>query len=428
MLPRSFALFCALAPAFACPVTAQTFTPQKIVFTGAPNLNQAALTKVFGIAPGKPITADDIQPALQRLSDTGLFADMHYLVDSRSLTVNLTPQPAKNLLPTVYSNFVLFAPGQLTPLVQARVPLFTGDIPVVGNLQQSVQDALAAILQEKGFSGATVDSIGHSDQPGGPITAIAFSISNPPVEVRSLHVENVSPIAQAKVDEIAKAFAGNPYERGSEDAVRSRLEDAYKDLAFLDIAIDPPTRSASSIEPTRIAVDLATAAHEGAQYRLVKLVLPVTPIVSADELAKAAALKPGDLATRIGLLATASHIDRQFTRRGYMDAKFSANTQKDPATHTVIYTLAVVPGEQYRIKSVKALNLNPEQQKDFESAWKLTPGSPYDEDYVASFLHKNTALKSLAGYSASYKQIGDPATHLVELTLTFVKGGVLVRP
>jgi outer membrane protein insertion porin family len=428
MFPRSFVLLFALATASACTISAQTFTPQKIVFNGAPNLNQAALAKVFGLAPGKPVTGADIQPALQRLSDTGLFADMRYVVDSRALNVTLTPQPAKNLLPAVYSNFVLFAPGQLTPLVQAKVPLFTGDIPVVGNLQQSVQDALAAILQEKGILGATVDSIGHSDQPGGPITAIAFSISNPPVEVRSLHVENVSPAAQAKVDEIAKAFAGNPYERGSEDAVRNRLEDAYKDLAFLDIAIDPPTRSTPIVEPARIAVDLATSAQEGAQYRLAKLVLPATSIVPAAELEKSAALKPGDLATRIGLLATASHIDRQFTRRGYLDAKFSATTEKDAATHTVIYTLAVIPGEQYRLKSVKALNLNPQQQKDFESAWKLTPGSPYDEDYVASFLHKNTALKSLEGYSASYKQIGDPATHQVELTLTFVKGGVLVRP
>jgi outer membrane protein insertion porin family len=411
-----------LSTALISAAFAQTFTPQQIVFKGAPAYDQAALAKVFGLTPGKPLSDADIQPALQRLSDTGLFADMRYLVDSRALTVTLIPQPAKNLLPATYSNFVMFSPGQLTPLVEAKVSLFTGQIPVVGNLQQSVQEALTAILQEKGITGATVDSIVSEG------SSIAFSISNPPVQVRSVHVDGVSPIAQAKVDEIAKAFADNDYRHGSEDAIRKRLEDAYKDLALLDIVIDPPTRSAPIVQPNLIAVDITTSAHEGAQYRLAKLDLPVSPIVPASELAKAATLKPGDLATRIDLLATASHVERQFGKRGYMDAKISTSSIKDAANHTVAVTLTVVPGEQFRLKSVKTLNLNAQQQQDFDANWKLTPGSPYDGEYVETFIKKNSAIKSFQGYSATYKTAAYPDTGTVDLIITFVKGGVLVRP
>jgi outer membrane protein insertion porin family len=283
-----------------------------------------------------------------------------------------------------------------------------------------VQDALTAILKDKGLVNPAVDSLpGH----GGMV----FSITNPPVQVDAFHVDNVSPAAQAKVAEVQKAIANSDYELGSEDAARKRLEDAYLDLAYLDVAIDPPARSTPIIASGKILVDLTTAAHEGEQYHLAQLQLPATSIVPVADLQKAATLKPGDLATRIGLLSTAAHVDRQFTRHGYMDAKFSSTTTKNTAAHTVVFTLNVVPGEQFHLGSVKALNLTPEQQQDFDSAWKLRPGDPYDEDYVATFLKRNTALKSLTGYSASYKQAAYPDTHTVDLTLTFVKGGTLTH-
>jgi outer membrane protein insertion porin family len=413
-----------LAPAvfLTAPLSAQTqvWTPAQIVYKGAPQYKPADLNAVAALRLGGQLGTADVDPALQRLADTGLFADIRYTIDNRAIIFTLTPQPDSAMLPALYSNFVLFQPGELTPLVHARIPLFDGKVPTAGNLQQSVQDALTAILKDKGLVNPAVDSLpGH----GGMV----FSITNPPVQVGVLHVENVSPSAQAKVAEIQSAIAHSDYELGSEEAARQRLEDAYKDLAYLDIAIDPPTRSAPTITPDKILVDLATTAHEGSQYHLAKLELPVTSIVPLADLQKAATLKPGDLATRIGLLSTASHVDREFTRHGYMDAKFSSTTTKDTSAHTVVYTLSVVPGEQFHLASVKALNLTPEQQKDFDSAWKLRPGDPYDEDYVATFLKRNTSLKSLAGYSATYKQAAHLDTHAVDLTLTFVKGGTLTH-
>ena len=57
----------------------------------------------------------------------------------------------------------------------------------------------------------------------------------------------------------------------------------------------------------------------------------------------------------------------------------------------------------------------------------MNPGDPYDVTYLESFLLKNTAIQSLRGLSAKYKAISDPNTHLVDLTVTFVKGGTLVN-
>jgi outer membrane protein insertion porin family len=57
----------------------------------------------------------------------------------------------------------------------------------------------------------------------------------------------------------------------------------------------------------------------------------------------------------------------------------------------------------------------------------MKPGDFYDVNYMTEFLKQNSALQTLRGYSATYKAISDPDTHLVDLTVTFGKGGSLVE-
>jgi outer membrane protein assembly factor BamA len=368
--------------ALSLPVSAQvnhaTYYPKQILYKGAPEYRPADLNAIVQLQPNKGYTTQDVEPAVERLGDTGLFADIRFTIDNLTLTFTLTPQPDNVMLRAVYSNFVMFAPGELTPLVHAKVPLYTGRIPAAGNLQQTVEDALTAILHEKGIPNGTVTSV----NAGITASTVAFSITNPPVQIHAVHVDNVSPAAQPKIAEIQQAFVGNDYETGSEDAVRTRLLNAFHDLAFLDAEVAPPVASAPDLQPGHILVDLSTSATEGGQYRLAKLNLPQTDIVPQADLLRAADLKPGDLATRIGLLATTSHIDRQFTRHGYMNAKITPAEVKDASTHTVVYTLSVDPGQLFHLGILRVLNLNDQQLADFKANWTLANGAVYDENYV----------------------------------------------
>jgi outer membrane protein insertion porin family len=79
-----------------------------------------------------------------------------------------------------------------------------------------------------------------------------------------------------------------------------------------------------------------------------------------------------------------------------------------------------VPGAQYRVHTVTAQGLTPDAQQDFDRGWRMKPGDVYNESYVADFLHSNTALQRLNGYSAGFQASADPQTHLVDLTITFV--------
>jgi outer membrane protein insertion porin family len=72
---------------------------------------------------------------------------------------------------------------------------------------------------------------------------------------------------------------------------------------------------------------------------------------------------------------------------------------------------------------VTPLNLSAAAQKDFDFGWLLKPGAAYDPLYTANFLTKNTALRSLAGYTASFQAAADSQTHLVDLTINFIHTG-----
>ncbi len=136
--------------------------------------------------------------------------------------------------------------------------------------------------------------------------------------------------------------------------------------------------------------------------------------------AKAAQLKPGEPASRILVLSTTARVDREFKRRGYLDARVSVAENKDPAAHTIGYAYAAEPGSLYHFKGVTTSSFSPQQQKDFDRAWKLQPGAAYDRDYIGGFFARNN-LASLQGYKVKTAEQTDPSEHLVQVTYTLTR-------
>ena len=90
-------------------------------------------------------------------------------------------------------------------------------------------------------------------------------------------------------------------------------------------------------------------------------------------------------------------------------------------THQVSYTITVTPGEQYRIKELTAEHLDPAGQAAFDKNFTMKAGELYNPEYVAEFLRKNTALHDLAPYTGNYTAYAHPATHTVDLVVSFIR-------
>jgi outer membrane protein assembly factor BamA len=104
-----------------------------------------------------------------------------------------------------------------------------------------------------------------------------------------------------------------------------------------------------------------------------------------------------------------------------MDVMIDSAPVLDRSANTVAYTITVTPGEQYRIHEVKAEGLEAAAQKDFDVNFRLKTGELYNPQYVAGFIKNNTALRSLAPYTGTWKAYADPNNHTVDLVITFFR-------
>jgi len=432
MLPK---LLLPLALLFSACLPAQTvILPAKILFTGDPATPASELLAFTGLQPGASVPQAQLQQAAQNLSDTGLYADIRYASSPAGLTFTLTPMQSEFVLPARFSNFPWFQQTDLLAALQARVPLFHGLVPVKGNLQDKLIAALQAILAERGLPNAQVIAM-PSTTPGAP-PVLAFSIASPDVLVHAVTLENASPGLKPRLSLTLENLAGKPYEDGiTLRSISDGLTSAYRNQGYLDITLTGLTHTAPQItpqinpqiNPQAVNLDFTATVNEGDLYHLDRIEWPGSPILSTADFNKSATIHAGDVASLVAIRSTLRLIAVAYYRKGYQDAKVSAPEVRDRATHNVSYTASVTPGEQYRIHSIKTVGLSAEQQKDFDATWKMNQGEFYDLSYTDQFLLARTLPRSLLGYSGKWKAVSDPNTHLVDLTLTFLKGGTLVE-
>lgn len=177
-----------------CYAFPQTYTPKNIKLQGADALDRAEIMGLIDLKPGAPLTKEQIEAAMQRLSDSGLFTDMSYRVGPDALVFALTPAEGAQALSVHYGNLVCWKPGELEPLVEARVPGFHGSVPLTGPLTEKAEAALVTLLAEK-------DSSAHT---------VAYAFQLVPGPVYTLAGVDSSALPGSVQSRFASAFHGRP--------------------------------------------------------------------------------------------------------------------------------------------------------------------------------------------------------------------------
>jgi outer membrane protein insertion porin family len=423
----------ALALLVAAPLLAQ-YSIKNIDIHGAAPYTDAEVLTVCGLQPGQRMTHDSLANAAQHLLDTGVFADTTVSLGgtglARTVYITLKPLPASAMAPAGFANFVWWTPAELDAALRQQVPFYRGAIPAAGNLPDSVNAALTAMLSSKGVHSAVVNGpVQPTDRH--PVLTWEFRLDDPTVRLAAINVTGAPATLAAAMQRIVNRAIGSRYNEGLNrdpmneplgEPIADLLLEPLRDAGYLDAQLTGITRS---IAPANAgyAVTYNATLVPGEPLHVAALSWQPTPIYAQDAFTHYAKLHAGDLASQQALLLTEQPIVNAYLHLGYLDAFVDAHPHEDAAAHTVRYALEVVPGEIYRIKSVTPLHLSAEAQKDFDKGWLLKPGTPYDPLYVANFLTNNTALRSLAGYASSFQAAADPLTHLVDLTINFVHTG-----
>jgi outer membrane protein assembly factor BamA len=396
--------------------TAQTYTPKTIRIDAPPSVDAPEALRVAALPISAPLTKQQIETALQRLADTGLFSDVGYTVDSAALIIKLTPSATGQLLPARFANFVWWQPAELESLLEAKVPAYHGKLPVAGNLTDHVRAALVSLLYDKGID-ATVDSMEATDQPGGPIVATTLTITNPPILVGDLHLQNALPTLQPQLTKFQQRLHGQDFDIATTTkTVQASVNDIYMNAGYLAVDTTAPTYSAPHKDMLSYAVDLTSTITPGDIYHVTNLTIHAQPPVSQPDLETAANIHPGDPASPAAQRLARAEMQKAYADQGFLDAKVLFTLHADNQAHTVTYVANIDPGPVYHYASIDASALPYDQQAAFTRLFTVAPGALADARLNNAI---QTALQSLhLGYPVSLSYAPDRATHTVKIALT----------
>lgn len=414
-------LCCLLFLLLTLPGFAQ-FRAKSIEFTGYPKASKVDLLSASGLKEGESLTDAQLQEAANKLSDTGMFSNVSFEYAGETLKVTL--EPTKDLVPVLYQNFPFWTAEELTQLVHAKVPLYTGSIAPVKGMKAAVSNALKEILSEKLHIDAQVHG-GLLTQGKSPL--MGFTIELPRVTISAANIDGVSPSHEAAVKKIADSLVGDQYlEPYTSDRLKQALAAHYANNGFVDFSLQVVPNPNSNVQGQQIKTALTLKITEGLQYKVGSLVIDANPLITQEEFERHLAIHSGEMANLELLHKGLAYPSSMYQTKGYITAKLSVQTTRHADSKTVDYKISVTPGEVFHLGTVRFENLTPDQKAQVEKAWKLAPGDVYDPTYAPGFMRNNArSLQSLAGLTASYSQKVNTENHTVDVILSFQRAGAL---
>lgn len=413
------------------PVHGQTYFPDTITFSGT-NVSQEALLAYTGLQPG-PVTKEQMQAAVARLTASGLFIRAAYELNDDVLHYTLTPSPA--VLPVIYDNFVWWDAKTLNALVAEKVPLFGGELYPGGPMRQQVLDALTELVAAKGVQvkiGTTPVGDAH-----GTMTATRFHIDSPPVVIGAFTVEGVGEDWAEAVGRVEQAAAGRASSAATPDALAAEVGAVYRDRGYLDVAVTDPEWGTPQVVDGKVVAPLTEhITNVGQPYTVAAVRFAGDAQTSAEAFAKLAKIHAGDVADDAAIQAEKDLLADPWKAKGYLDAQADTGEQKDSAHHTVTYTLTVNPGVVYHMGKLTLIGLNQEQEKQVRMYWQMAEGAVFEPALVPQWSVAYQRMRApelvvaekLEKMIPEYENQANHDTHVVDVVIRFKPANVVPQP
>ena len=417
LVPTGVVLFLVL------PACAQQFLPKTIQFKGDPEYSERELLDAAGLKKGAVLTSADMNEHSKRLMDSGVFDNLTYRFDGQDLIYFL--KPAAQMFPIRLENLPLTPGTELDAKLHSRLPLYHGKVPVEGGMLDEVRNQLEQMLAAQGIT-ATLAAVPYSDRKtarNAAITAISFSIVQPPVRIGSIHMDGISPAMSEKILPILKEAAEQSFDSANSPAnLESVLRSFYEDQGYASAKVHATRSGDPVVSLDSIQIPFSVTVDEGRQYKLGAIQLPPGSPVEKAEIDKIINNPATSPQRGIGLRSVWLLISRRYKSKGYLDCAVLPHAQIDDAAGIVNYTVEVNPGPVYHLAFVKFDNVSNDLRVRLMHNWQLMPGDPFDQNYVTSFLLKaqfeDPALRQmLGGAKPTFDVMADPQTHDVNLVI-----------
>jgi outer membrane protein assembly factor BamA len=407
--------------------SSQKYLPKTIQFKGAPEYSDQELLAASGLKTGAVLDFAEMSGHSQKLMDTGLFETLSFKFDGVDLVYTLVMHT--ELYPVRLENLPLTPGKELDAALHDRIPLYHGKVPAERGLTEQVRQALEEMLAAKGIK-VNVTVKPYTDQKLHEVTAMNYSITDPPVRVGEIHLQGVSPEMQSKVKAVADRATRTDYDT---DNTASNIERAfallYTDEGYAAVKVHAERSDHAIAGSQSIDIPFNVTIEEGRHYKLGSIYLPSGEPLSLAEINKAAgvasnAIEKQSVTGGVALRTALLYVTGQYKSKGYMDCVVTPHPKYDEAAGNVNYTLEVQPGPVYTMGTLTIQNSAEDLRAAMLSAWKLPEGAVFSEKaiYDYYYMQGNTPLgRTFASANCKYKLTKNIDTHTVDVTLRVEK-------
>jgi outer membrane protein insertion porin family len=355
----------------------ERFVPENIVF-------------LSGLKIDQNISLPDIQTAVRKLAESGYLRSVKYSYSYNMGLMDLEFQVVESIrfLPCVFDNFVWFKHDEILKAVRSRIPMFDRNLPPEGSASQEVTRALQDLLRSRNLPGTVTTMLSQDQQSGGP-PRLVFRASGIDLPIRKLVFPACKAVSEAELQEKAKGLLGQQYsEIYATKFAHQTLAQLFRKKGHLRIQFKDPSLRIEVASPTEHSLTLILEPVEGLAYRWDGAVWTGDGGLSADELRRVPALRPGDIADGTAVDQGLAAVKEMLGKRGHVAAKIQADPEYDDTEQKVRFTMQISAGPQYRMGSVTFKGVQESVAQQLRSLWRLKPGDVFDASYPNDFVNK----------------------------------------
>lgn len=362
---------------------------------GANRLKPEQIASASGLKIGQFVDDNTFKQSAERLGNTGLFTELTYSYKYSTAGCTLEFQVTENdkLVPIRFDNFVWFSDEELLRLLDSRVPLFTGKLPLGGDLADQVAGALNSLLAERRIEGKA--EYVRTAKEEGPVDSYIYKVNFHSIVMRSFEFPGAAESQVPALESAAKTLSGQDFLRSRVKVISEKdLLPVYLAQGYLKAGFDDAQAKVAQDGPQTL-VDVSIPVKPGPQYKLADLQWAGNTVFSSDKLLPLVKLKPGELANAVELNKDIEDIHKLYGTKGYLFAHVDPTLEFDDANSAVHYQLNVTEGEQFRMGELIIDGLDPDATKKMTAQWQLKPGDPFDATYINRFfkvMYRDTAL------------------------------------
>ena len=331
---------------------ARTETGQAVIVRGNRRIETATIVSYLQLVPGQVVTAADLNAAVRRMFDTGLFADVSIVPADRQLIINVVENPAINQI--AFEGNDVLEDEELRQIISLRPRL-----PFTASAAEADAQAIIEVYRRTGRFGAEVEPV-IIRQPDNRVDLV-FEISEGEVTgVSSIDFvgnETYSDrrlrgaIETAESGILASFFGGDVYDPDRLELDKELLGRYYRARGHADFAVLSAT---AELSPDRDGFFITFVVEEGPIYTFGNLDVQVN--ARGLDIAEFEALLPdltGETYDEREVEAIIDEMSELASTRGFAFVRVRPRASKNPDDLSIDITFELIEGNRIFVERIE---------------------------------------------------------------------------